>query len=126
MLLTMKTKHDVKPFPSFGSKDALKSIWKRVQVMADEFWHRWKTEYLHNLQYRRKWQGHAVDLKYGDLVLLIEDDSPRNEWPTGIIQRTFSSQDGKVRKAEVAVFKDNKRVTYVRPVTRLITLLETD
>nr|XP_034315801.1 uncharacterized protein LOC117685500 [Crassostrea gigas] len=25
MLLTMKTKHDVKPFPSFGSKDALKS-----------------------------------------------------------------------------------------------------
>nr|XP_034320016.1 uncharacterized protein LOC105322041 [Crassostrea gigas] len=103
MLLTMKTKHDVELFPSFSSKDALKSTWKRVQVMADEFWHRWKTEYLHNLQYRRKWQGHAVDLKHGDLVLLIEDDSLRNEWPTGIIQRTFHSQDGKVRKAEVAV-----------------------
>lgn len=49
MLSTMKTKHDVKPFPTFGSKDALKSTWKCVQVMADEFWHRWKTEYLHNL-----------------------------------------------------------------------------
>ncbi|XP_062601577.1 uncharacterized protein LOC134263265 [Saccostrea cucullata] len=126
MLLTMKTKQDTEPFPSFGTKDALKSTWKHEQVLAEEFWHRWKTEYLHNLQHRRKWQGQSLNLKPGDLVLMMEDDSPRNEWPTGIIQRTFPSQDGKIRNAEVAVCKDNKLVVYVRPITRLITLLETD
>ena len=60
--------------------------------MADEFWHRWKTEYLHNLQYRLKWKGQAVNMKPGDSC---------NEWSTGIIQRTFSSQDRKTPKAEV-------------------------
>ena len=53
MLLTMKTKQDTESFPSFGTKDALKSTWKRVQVLAEEFWHRWKTEYVHNLQHRK-------------------------------------------------------------------------
>ena len=47
MLLTMKT--NTQSFPSFGTKDALKSTGKCVQVTADEFWHRWKTEYLHTL-----------------------------------------------------------------------------
>ncbi|XP_062600609.1 uncharacterized protein LOC134262251 [Saccostrea cucullata] len=55
MLLTMKTKQDTVCFPSFGTKD-----------------------HLHNLQHRRKWQGHSLNLKPGDLVLLMEDDSPRN------------------------------------------------
>ncbi|KAK3102130.1 hypothetical protein FSP39_009042 [Pinctada imbricata] len=54
ILLTMKTKSDVNPFPIFITKDALKSAWKKVQVMADSFWHRWKTEYLHRLQGRVK------------------------------------------------------------------------
>ena len=94
--------------------------------MADEFWHRWRSKYLHNLQYRRKWQGHAVNLKPGDLILMMKNDCPRNEWPTGIKQRTFASQDRKIRKVEIAVFKDNKCVVYLRPVTQLISLLENE
>lgn len=29
---------------------------KRVQFLANEFWQRWKREYLLNLQQRKKWQ----------------------------------------------------------------------
>lgn len=43
MLLTMKTSPDVKPFPPLCTKDALKSAWKNVQVMAEDFWRRWMT-----------------------------------------------------------------------------------
>jgi hypothetical protein len=36
-ILTMKSVHDINPFPTFSSKDGLKSVWKRVQLLADEF-----------------------------------------------------------------------------------------
>lgn len=124
MLLTMKTTPDVSHFPPFSSKDTLRATWKSVQSLADEFWRRWKSEYLHGLQIRKKWQGHSVNLKVGDLVLIKESDSARNEWPTGIIERTFPSEDGIVRKVEVAIMKDNKRLLYVRPVVELVTILE--
>ena len=126
MLLTMKNVSDVNPFPPFSSKDMLRSTWKHVQKLADEFWRRWKVEYLHSLQIRKKWQNHSVNLKPGDLVLVKDSSCPRNEWPTGIIEKTFPSQDGNIRKVEVAVIKDNKRLVYVRPVTELVTLLEVD
>lgn len=57
-----------------------------------------------------------MNLTTGDLVLMVEDDCPLNEWPTGIIKRAFSSQDEKIRKAKVAFLKDNKRGGYLRPV----------
>ena len=126
MLLTMKNVSDVNPFPPFSSKDMLRSTWKHVQKLADEFWRRWKLPYLHSLQIRKKWQNHSVNLKPGDLVLVKDSSCPRNEWPTGIIEKTFPSQDGNIRKVEVAVMKDNKRLVYVRPVTELVTLLEVD
>lgn len=126
MLLTMKTVRDVNPFSTFSSKEVMKSTWKYVQALADEFWQKWRSDYLSGLQVRRKWQNQKRNIKAGDVVLMRDSDCSRNEWPTGIIQETFPSQDGFVRKVSVAVLKDNKRVVYVRPVTELVTLLEVD
>lgn len=80
LLLTMKTSPDVKPFPPLGTKDALKSAWKNVQVMEEDFWRRWKTEYLHQLQKREKWHEQSRNIKIGDMVL-VKHETPRNEWP---------------------------------------------
>ena len=123
-LLTMKPNPDVEPFRPFNSKEMILSHWKRVQGLAEEFWHRWKTEYLHSLQTRRKWTNECKDLKEGDIVLMKDQDSARNDWPMGIVKQTFPSADGKVRKVEVAVTKDNKLVRYVRPVSQLVSLFE--
>lgn len=92
--------------------------------MAEEFWCSCKSDYLHLLQHRKKWQKHSRNLKLGDLVLVKDDEATRNEWPTGIVHRTFPSSDGLVRKVEIAVVKDMKRVFCVRPVSDLVTLLE--
>ncbi|XP_033755843.1 uncharacterized protein LOC117338595 [Pecten maximus] len=126
MLLTSKTSCDVNPFPPYNTKDVLRSTWKHVQSLAEEFWRRWRNEYLHGLQLRKKWQKHTKNLQPGDLVLLKDGERSRNEWPVGIVERTFPSNDCAVRKVEIAVVRDNKRVLYVRPVTELVTLLETD
>lgn len=124
MLLTHKTNNETVSFPSFGNKDLLKSQWKQTQVLAEEFWNRWRNEYLHRLQTRQKWTDSYTNIKEGDLVLLRERECPRNYWPMAIVERTFPSSDGKVRKVQVCIVRDGKRVKYVRPVTELIMLLE--
>ena len=56
---------------------------------------------------------------------MVKDiDSSRNDWPVGMIERTFESKDGLVRKVAVAVVRDGKHILYMRPVTELVTLLE--
>lgn len=123
-LLTMKTTSDVCPFPNFESKEMIRSHWKRVQGLADEFWKRWKMEYLQTLQVRKKWQEDHPNLKPGDVVLMKDRESARNDWPLGIITKAFKSEDGKVRKVELDLMKNGERVTYVRPISELVTLLE--
>jgi hypothetical protein len=41
-------------YGNFSIKDMLKSEWKRVQGLADQFWSRWKRDYLNLLQPHRK------------------------------------------------------------------------
>ncbi|XP_061169198.1 uncharacterized protein LOC133178524 [Saccostrea echinata] len=122
-LLTMKTTCNIHPFPEFGPKD-IRAHWKQVQLLADEFWKRWRTEYIHTLQVRHKWKEARSNLKTGDVILMKDSGSARNDWPMGIVQKTFPSDDGRIRKVEICVVKDGTRSTYVRPISELVTLLE--
>ena len=56
MLLTMKTR-PLAPHPgNFVPQDLYaRNWWRRAQYLADQFWVRWKREYLQNLQNRSKW-----------------------------------------------------------------------
>ena len=45
LLINQKSPDRKFPMPDFGSKDAIKSTWKRVQHMADLFCQRWHSEY---------------------------------------------------------------------------------
>lgn len=93
MLLTQKTQTDNISLQSFGSKDMLKSQWKQVQYLAEEFWSRWRKEYLHHLQTRQKWTDVQRNIVEGNIVLLRDKELHRNHWPVGIIEKTFVSAD---------------------------------
>ncbi|XP_053375012.1 uncharacterized protein LOC128547190 [Mercenaria mercenaria] len=126
MLLTQKPA-DVGTFLSETNlRDMYKAQWRRVQCLSNMFWKRWKAEYLQKLQQRKKWTVVQRELRVGDVVLLIEDDCQRNNWPMGVITELYPSQDGHVRKVMVKVNRtgDSEPRSYVRPVTKLITLLE--
>lgn len=107
--------------------------WKRVQFLANQFWQRWRKEYLQSLQTRTKWQNSRRNLQIGDIVIDKDDDLPRNQWPLAKVTNTYPSDDGLVRKVEIKkgtrdVDKDGRRKnslnTYDRPIHKLIMLVE--
>lgn len=77
-----------------------KDQWKRVKHLADEFWLRWRREYLQSLQKRPKWNYERNPVQVGDIVLLKDKEVVRNCWPLGRVSRVFPSEDGRLRKAE--------------------------
>lgn len=103
--------------------------WRQVQYLADVFWSRWRNEYLSLLQSRQKWCTEQAPLKEGDLVLVLENNLPRNQWQLGRVVEMLESTDGRFRKCRVKVtkYKDSSvmrlgTVTIERPVTKLIKL----
>lgn len=123
MLLTLKTGSTPPPPGNFQEANLFKEEWKQVQSLADTFWKRWKCEYLKTLQLRNKWQDKRPNLQEGDVILLKDNQAKRNEWPMGIITKTFPGRDGLVRKVEIAVVKDGTRKTFSRPITEIVLLL---
>ncbi|XP_053389483.1 uncharacterized protein LOC123532195 [Mercenaria mercenaria] len=125
VLLTQKTADSsVDTYQDLGVKDMYKAQWKCVQVLAETFWKKWRRDYLSGLQSRQVWQDQSEDIKEGDLVLLRDKSVVRNEWPVGLVETVYASDDGLVRKVAVKVIKDNKPTAYIRPIVELVKLLE--
>ncbi|XP_026003932.1 uncharacterized protein LOC113009687 [Astatotilapia calliptera] len=122
-LLTQNVGAPPTPLGDFGEKDLYRQQWKRVQSLANSFWHRWRKEYLSTLQCRRKWHSTRPNLQQGDVVLLKDPLVKRNQWPIGVIAKVHPSSDGLVRKVEVKVVKDGKAKVYFRPVTDVVLLV---
>ena len=87
------------------------------------FWKRWKGEYLSTLQSCRKWTKDKPNVKEGDVVLLKDSQAHRNEWPMGLVVKTFPSGDNRVRKVEVWTAKDGTPKVFLRLVSEIIVLL---
>ena len=62
-ILTMKTKLVMPPPGEFLRADELsRRRWRRVQHIANEFWQRWKKEFLLTLQSHQKWNKKRREL----------------------------------------------------------------
>ena len=110
------------PPGEFTERDQYRRRWKQVQYLADVFWHRWLKEYLPNLQERHKWLKVRRNFKIGDLVLVKQESTPRNQWPLGLVVGVHTSTDGLVRSLEVRT----NTGTYERPITKICLLEGTD
>ena len=127
-LLTLKCK-PVLPPPGIFEKDQsyCRKRWRQVQHPAEEFWRRWKKEYLLSLQYRKKWCEPKRNLKVGDIVLIKESIGnvalPRQHWPLAKVVKTFPDEtDGLVRTVELSI--PSAKSTLKRPIQKLVLLLE--
>ena len=85
--------------------------WRHVQYLAQQFWYRWKREYLLSLQLRQKWTRESRNVRLGVIVLLADQEVPRGRWRMGRVVEAFPSRDGLVRKARVKAAES----TYLRP-----------
>ena len=67
-LLTMKSKIVLPPPGVFEKADLYcRKRWTQVQYLANEFWQRWRKEYLGSLQARQKWNKVRRNFQVGDL-----------------------------------------------------------
>lgn len=101
-LLLMKSKVALPP-PGKFLKEHLYATkrWRKVQYLIEQFWSRWKREYLHNISIRQKWHVPRRNLKVNDIVIIKEDMLPRNQWQLGRVVEVIQGSDGLVRRVKV-------------------------
>ena len=134
--LTVKTKVVLPPPGKFTSSDLYsRKWWRQVQHLTNEFWSRWKKEFLLSLQTRQKWTQPRKNLQVNDIVIVKDDDIPRNQWNVGRVIEAIPDQDGLVRKvmldiASPSLTLEGKRnqplSTLERPVHKLVLLMSED
>lgn len=94
--------------------------WNLVQVLSNQLWNRWHTEYLQHLQNVNKWQRPDHPLCVGDVVLLKDRDQFQHYWPMGRVAKLYPGTDGQVRVVDVTIGGK----TYNRAVRHLVLLVE--
>ena len=132
-LLTMKSKIVLPPPGHFQREDLYcRKQWKRVQYLTNEFWSRWKQEFLQNLQLRHKWVHPQRNLQVNDVVISKKDSGVRNRWPLARVVEVYPSEDGQVRKCKILLGykaldcqgkRQSKLVYLQRPIHKLVLLL---
>ena len=123
-LLTHKTKVVLPPPGQFDAPYIFSSRhWKRVQHMTNEFWQRWRKEFLQLLQTRSKWNKVRRNFRINDVVLLKSEDAKRNEWPIAIVTKVQKDDSENVRSVTL---RTTKRETIDRPISKIVLLHEGD
>ena len=119
-LLTGRTCVTTPPPGIFDRNDMyVRRRWRRVQYLSNLFWSRWKNEFLLLQQQRQKWNQPRRNLCIGDVVLIREDTTPRNEWLMGLVIATEDDKSGYVRAVKVKTRTSELR----RPINKLVLLL---
>ena len=131
-LLTMKSRVLLPPPGEFQQADLyLVKRWRRVQYLVNQFWSRWRKEFLSTLQERKLWNNVRRNMQVGDIVLIKEDNIPRNLWRMACVNETYVDDDGLVRKVKLTVADpslnqrgERVRVTSIleRPIQKLVLL----
>lgn len=135
-ILTMKPTIIAPPPGEFVREDLyLHKRWKRVQFLANEFWTRWRKEYLMSLQQRNKWHKSRRNAQKNDIVLLEDDLAPRNQWKLAKVVEVVPGADGRVRRLKLLVSnatldskgaRTSKPVYLERPIHKTVLIVEAD
>ena len=76
-------------------------LWKKRQVILNQFWKRWHNDYLLEQSIRKKWKTPRSEDLMGKIVLIKDDNLSRNAWMIGRIVEILPSKDGLVRNVMV-------------------------
>ncbi|XP_055622150.1 uncharacterized protein LOC129765752 [Toxorhynchites rutilus septentrionalis] len=73
------------------------NYYQRIQAHSQQFWHRWRSEYLKELQIQYKTNPKLCSLEVGSVVILKDDSLPPTRWPLARILEVHPGPDGIVR-----------------------------
>ncbi|KAK3712744.1 hypothetical protein QZH41_003350 [Actinostola sp. cb2023] len=95
--------------------------WRQVQYLADVFWRRWLKEYLPSLQARQRWNRTSRNFSINDIVLVMDDNSPRSSWPLGrILDVHCNRRDGLVRSVKTKLHSTQFNYHYKSTLPKLL------
>ncbi|XP_047736655.1 uncharacterized protein LOC125177954 [Hyalella azteca] len=105
--------------PSFQEKAILTKCLTHNQLLLQNFWKRWHSDYLLSLRERSQSNNVALNnsIKIGDIVQ-IHGDSPRVNWKLGRVIAFITGSDNLVRSVELVT--DSGKI--IRPITKLYPL----
>lgn len=94
------------------------SRWQLLQSLHQQFWRRWKQEYLHTLLQKGKWLNPSKEIPINSIVLLKEDNLPPSKWSYGRVINTHPGADGIARVVTLKTANGSLK----RPVTKVCPL----
>ena len=103
-LLTMRESPNPPSLEVFEPADLIAygaKRWRRVQYLAQQFWVRWRRQYLSSLQQRHKWQTRRRCIAEGDVVLIRNKTAHRSSWPMGRVSSVTHVSDDMVRAVQL-------------------------
>ena len=101
---------------------SLLNRWEKLKALHHKFAQRWKSEYLHELHKRYKWQHPERQLQVNDFVLVKDELLPPNEWRLGRIDAVHRGPDEQIRIADVRT----QAGVITRPIVKLCWLPVSD
>jgi len=102
------------PVPE-SNVDALHRLIGHKVCITDQWWDRWRSEYLTTLASQGLWFTEGKAPAVGELVLASEDNVKQGRWPTGMIKEVIAGRDGAVRAVQVRIRGKSRR----RPIQRV-------
>ena len=112
----------LKAFPALDVSDRPLNRLNRyelIQNIVQNFWKRWKSEYLTTLQLRYKWNSQEQPIQVGSVVLLCDENAPPLEWKFAKIVECIFGNDGVCRVVKLRTVSGNE---LTRPVTKVCPL----
>ena len=104
MLITGKTANFL-PDPNFKAQvqnpGNFTKMWRLRQNLQNAFWKTWKKDYLMKQDIRSKWKNPTKEDLVDRIILMNDDNLPRNCWKLAKIVETIESKDGLIRTVMV-------------------------
>uniref|UniRef100_A0A0M3IF98 Integrase catalytic domain-containing protein n=1 Tax=Ascaris lumbricoides TaxID=6252 RepID=A0A0M3IF98_ASCLU len=128
LLISSSEDKDELSDPSYRPESEINALQEKYRVslyVLDDFWRRWRDEYLLSLREQQKMEHlnprNAVvrEPEVGEVVIIYEEIVPRGQWKTGIITCINRSEDNQIRKV---VLKTITGENLERPINHLYPL----
>ena len=97
---------------------------RHLNRVLNQFWRRWKEEYLLELRdvhHCNERNSDTTPISVGDIVV-VHDDKPRGFWKLARVEEVITGKDGRVRGAVVKVNSGKNSTVLRRPLQRLYPL----
>ena len=92
--------------------------WQMISKLLQNFWIRWKKDYLCTLQQRTKWQKSKPNIKLNTIVLIVDENLPPTRWMMGRVIETHPGDDQRIRVVSIRT----KNGIFKRAITKICPL----